>query len=169
MYEEFAMPSFDIVCEIDMQEVDNAVNQAVREIENRFDFRGGSSKIELDKQAKLIKLLADDDLKLRSMHQIIETKMAKRQIDLRALDYQDEQEAAGNAIRQNVLLKAGLSKDEAKKVTKEIKNTKLKVQAQIQDDQVRVTGKKIDDLQSVISALKGSSINLPLQFVNMRS
>ena len=163
------MPSFDIVCELDMQEVDNAVNQAVREIENRFDFRGSKSKIELDKQAKLIKLLADDDMKLRSIHQIIETKMAKRQIDLRALDYQEEQEAAGNAIRQNVVLKAGLSKEEAKKVTKEIKNTKLKVQAQIQDDQVRVTGKKIDDLQSVISSLKSSSINLPLQFVNMRS
>lgn len=163
------MPSFDIVCELDMQEVDNALNQASKEIETRFDFRGGKSSIELDKSNKLIKIVADDDLKLRSIHQILETKLVKRNIDLRAMDYQDPQEAGGMTIRQTVQLKSGLSKEEAKKVTKEIKNSKLKVQAQIQDEQVRVTGKKIDDLQEVISTLKSSSINLPLQYINMRS
>lgn len=163
------MPSFDIVCEINMQEVDNAINQASKEISTRFDFRGGKSEILLDKENNQIKIVADDEMKLRSIHQIIETKIAKRSIDCRALQYGDEVQATGNTIRQQVKLKIGLDKEEAKKITKKIKETKLKVQAQIQDDQVRVTAKKIDDLQSVISSLKSSDLGLPLQYINMRS
>ncbi len=163
------MPSFDIVSEIDLQEVDNAVNQTVKEISTRFDFRGGKSTIELDKENKVIKISADDEMKLRAIHQILEMKFAKREIDCRALKYGDEEAASGKSIRQSISLVSGLSKEDAKKVIKVIKDSKLKVQAQIQDEQVRVTGKKIDDLQAVISTLKGSSLGLPLQYVNMRS
>ena len=163
------MPSFDIVSELDLMEVDNAVNQAKREIGQRFDFRGGKSDISLEKEAKRIKIMADDDMKLRAIHQIIETKMAKRDLDMRCLEYGQEETASGNMIRQMVTLKNGIEKEEAKKITKAIKETKLKVQAQVQDDQVRVTAKKIDDLQSVISHLKGMDLPFPIQFVNMRS
>lgn len=163
------MPSFDIVNELDMQEVDNAINQADKEITTRFDFKGGKSKIELDKAAKKIKLLADDDMKLRALHQIIETKMSKRGIDLRCLEYGKQEEATHNAIRQEVTLKNGVDKESAKKITKMIKESGLKVQAQIQDEQVRVTGKKIDDLQAVIQYLRTNEVGLPLQFINMRS
>ncbi|MCB9228126.1 MAG: YajQ family cyclic di-GMP-binding protein [Deltaproteobacteria bacterium] len=163
------MPSFDIVCEINIQEVDNAINQASREIMTRFDFRGGKSSVDLDKANKLIKIVADDMMKLRSIHQMIESKIAKRGLDCRILQYGKEEEGSGQIIRQQISLKSGISKEEAGKITKFIKNTKLKVQAQIQDDQVRITAKKIDDLQSVISGLKQAELGLPLQFVNMRS
>lgn len=163
------MPSFDIVCEVDFQEIDNAVNQAAREIDNRFDFKGGKSRVEFDKESKKIQIVADDDLKLRAIHQILEQKMAKRNVDLRGLVYSDEIEGSGNVLKQHVDLRSGLEKEDAKKVTKKIKDSKMKIQAQIQDDQVRVTGKKIDDLQACISMLKESDLGLPLQFVNMRS
>lgn len=163
------MPSFDIVSEVDWQEVDNAVNQASREIGTRFDFRGGQSKIEFEKDQKRIKILADDDFKLRSIHQILEQKLVSRKIDLRSIDYGDEQQLSGQQIRQEVKIVCGLDKDAAKKVTKLVKESKLKVQAQIQDDQVRVTSKKIDELQKVIQTLKSEDLGLPLQFVNMRS
>lgn len=164
------MASFDIASEVDLQEVDNAVNQAAKEVESRFDFRGGKSSVELDKNEKLIKIVADDELKLRSIHQLLELKFVKRGIDLRWLDYGKEEAASGNIIRQKVTLKNGVSKEEAKKITKAIKDSGLKVQAAIQEDQVRVTAKKIDDLQAVIQLLRGtSSIGIPLQFLNMRS
>ncbi len=163
------MPSFDIVCEINMQEVDNAVNQTTKEIATRFDFRGGKSDVNLDKEKKIIKILADDEMKLRSIKQILESKFARRGIDCRAISYGKEEEAGMKSIRVEATLKSGLSKEDAKTITKKIKDSKLKVQAQIQDDQVRVTGKSIDDLQSVISLLKASDLAVPLQFNNMRS
>ena len=163
------MPSFDIVCEVNLQELDNAVNQASKEIGTRFDFRGGKSKVSFDKGTPLIKIIADDELKLRSIHQILESKVAKRSIDCRVLDYCKEEEASGNIIKQDVKIRNGLEKDEAKQVTKKIKDSKLKVQSQIQDNQVRVSGKKIDDLQQVIAMLKNSELSFPLQFINMRS
>jgi uncharacterized protein YajQ (UPF0234 family) len=164
------MPSFDIVSEVDFQEIDNSVNQAAKEIESRFDFKGSKSSIDFDKVAKVIKVLADDDMKLRAMHQILAAKMAKRGIDLRSLDYGKEELGSMNSIKQTITLKNGLDKEAAKKVTKIIKESGLKVQAQIQDDQVRVTGKKIDDLQEVIALLKTSSeLGIPLQYINMRS
>ena len=163
------MPSFDIVSEVDMQEVDNAVNQASKEISNRFDFKGSKSTLEFDKDRKEIKILADDDMKLRSIQQVLGQKLIKRSVDLSALDYQKEEEVSGGMIRQTAKLKQGIEKPDAKKIVKAIKDSKLKVQAQIQDEQVRVTGKKIDDLQSVMQTLKSSDLQLPLQFVNMRS
>ena len=163
------MPSFDVVSEVDLQEVDNAVNQAAREIQTRFDFRGGQSSIEFDKAKKSIKIIADDDFKLRSIQQILEQKFSKRSLDLRSLEYGREETAGGQLIRQEVTLKVGIEKDIAKRITTLIKNSKLKVQAQFQDEQVRVTGKKIDDLQEVIQLLKTEEVGLPLQFTNMRS
>lgn len=163
------MASFDIVSDLDMQEVDNAVNQTSKEIGTRFDFRGGKSSIELDKETKKIKIMADDDFKLRSIHQMLEQKMAKRGLDLRGIEYGDEEQASGGVIRQQVTLKSGLEKEGAKEVTRVIKDSKLKVNVEIQDKQVRVTAKKIDDLQAVISLLKENKFKIPLQFVNMRS
>lgn len=163
------MASFDIVSDLDMQEVDNAVNQTSKEIGTRFDFRGGKSSIELDKETKKIKIMADDDFKLRSIHQMLEQKMAKRGLDLRGIEYGAEEQASGGVIRQQVTLKSGLEKEGAKEVTRVIKDSKLKVNVEIQDKQVRVTAKKIDDLQAVISLLKENKFKIPLQFVNMRS
>ena len=164
------MPSFDIVSEINIQEIDNAVNQTSKEISNRFDFRGGKSRIDLDKEAKRVTIIADDDLKLRSIVQILEQRLTKRGVDIRFLDYGDAEEAGGKILKQFVSLRDGIDKENAKKITKLIKASNLKVQAQVQDEQVRVTGKKIDDLQAVIQTLKSDSgLGLPLQFVNMRS
>jgi cyclic-di-GMP-binding protein len=163
------MPSFDVVSEVDAQEIDNAVNQAAKEIATRFDFRGGKSKIEYDRNGEKIKILADDELKLRSIHQILEQKMAKRNLDIGCLTYGNEEQASGQVIRQTVDIRSGIDKETAKKITKTIKETKLKVQAQILDEQVRVSGKKIDDLQEVMSTLRDANIGLPLQFINMRS
>ena len=163
------MPSFDIVSELDMQEVDNAVNTAQKEISQRFDFRGGQSSITLERTAKKIKIVADDDMKLRSIHQVLEGKLAKRGVDLRALKYGKEESGSGGILRQEVTLKAGLDKEEAKDITKAIKDSKLKVQAQIQDEQVRVTSKSIDELQATIVLLKNAQLKFPVQFINMRS
>lgn len=162
------MPSFDIVSELDLMEVENAVNQTAKEIEQRFDFRGGKSSLELDKTAKKIKIMADDDMKLRSIHQILHQKMAKRNIDLRGLKYNPEEQATGNMIRQTIDLKASLEKEELKEVNKLIKDSKLKVTTEGQGDQLRVTSKSIDDLQAVMALLKGKELKFPVQFINMR-
>ncbi len=162
------MPSFDVVSDLDMMEVENAVNQAQKEIGSRFDFKGGKSEIELDHDEKKVKIMADDDMKLRAIHQILEMKMAKRGIDLRCMKYDKEEVASGNMIRQMLELKSGIDKDSAKEITKAIKESKLKVQAQIQDEQVRVTAKSIDELQATIQMLKGANIKVPMQFINMR-
>ena len=162
------MPSFDIVSEIDLQEIDNVVNQTNREIANRFDFKGGKSTLNFDKENKTLKIEADDDLKLRAIQQILSSKMAKRQLDCRCLKYDTAEPCSGKMLRQKVKLQSGLEKEDSKKIIKKIKDSKLKVQAQIRDDLVRVSGKKIDDLQSVISSFKENDLNLPLQYVNMR-
>ena len=163
------MPSFDIVSELDLQEVDNAVNQVQKEIATRFDFKSGKSSITFDKSQKNMTILAEDDMKLRAIHQMLELKLVKRSVDLGCLDYKKEEAATNNTLRQVVRLKEGIEKEDAKKITQAIKESKLKVQAQIQDEQVRVTAKKIDDLQEVIQMLKSKGLGIPLQFTNMRS
>lgn len=163
------MPSFDIVCEVDLQEIDNAVNQTHREMTGRFDFKSGKSTIEFDRENKLVKIAADDEMKLRAIHQILETKLAKRSIDCRVLKYEKAEEAPNKSLKQKVNLRSGLSKEETKKITQLIKNSGLKVQPTIQDDQVRVSGKKIDDLQEAISTIKQADLGIPLQYINMRS
>ena len=153
------MPSFDIVSELNMQEVDNAVNQAMKEISTRYDFRGSNSELKLDKEE--IKILADDDYKLGAMKQILESKLVKRGVSLKALDYQKEEEAAMGQKRQVAKLVKGISKEKAKEVIAMIKESRLKVQAQIQDEQIRVTSKSIDELQSTIALVKTKDVGLP--------
>ena len=163
------MPSFDIVSKIDMQEVDNAFNQSKREMETRYDFRGTFWEADLNKNDKLINLTADSDMRLKAMVDIISGKMVKRDIDLKALEIKDPKSVAGGNVGQEIGLRDGLGKEEAKKLTKEIKAQKFKVNAQIMDDQVRVTGKKRDDLQNVIQHFKSSNpLDLPLQYINFR-
>lgn len=161
------MPSFDIVSELDMQEIDNAVNQAIKEIQGRYDFRGSKSELKWDK--KEISLLADDDYKLGAMKDILQSKVHRRGLDLKVLKFEKEEPAGGQMIRQKVVLVQGIEKEVAKDIVKLIKDSKLKVQPQIMDDKVRVTGKSIDDLQITIQAVKKSNWPVPLQFNNMRS
>lgn len=161
------MPSFDIVSKIDMQEVDNAVNQALKEIEQRYDFKGTHNEINLEQDA--IVLLGADDYKLQAVIDILKGKLVRRGVSVKCLDFGKQEPASGGAVRQRATIIQGISKEKGKEVVKAIKDTKLKVQAQIMDDQVRVSGKKIDDLQEVIQALKGKDLGIELQFVNMRS
>ena len=161
------MPSFDIVSKVDMQEVDNAINQAKKEIAQRYDFKGTKSEIDMKEDAIIV--LADDDYKLTAITDIIQSKMLKRGISLKSLDYGKEEAASMGMIRQSITIKQGIATEKAKEINKIIKETKMKVQSQIQGDQVRITAKKIDDLQAVIQLLKGKDLEVDLQFINMRS
>ncbi|MEY2418209.1 MAG: cyclic-di-GMP-binding protein [Actinomycetota bacterium] len=161
------MPSFDVVSEIDMQEVRNAVDQAQREVSTRFDFKNTDSTIELGTDSITLHSATDD--RLRAVYQVLEEKMVKRSISLKAMEPGKIEEAAKGTARQEIKLVAGISSDKAKQVNSTIKNLGLKgVQSQTQGDQVRVTGKKRDDLQAVIAALKEADLGIPLQFNNFR-
>lgn len=160
------MPSFDIVSKVDMQEVDNAVNQAKKEIETRYDFRNSKSSITLLKDA--IEIIADDEFKLNSVVEILKSKMVKRNVSLKALSAGKIEKASGDTVRQKFTIKQGLTQEEMKELNKKIKETGLKVQTQIMGDELRVSGKKIDDLQAVIAQLKSLDFKVPLQFVNYR-
>jgi uncharacterized protein YajQ (UPF0234 family) len=160
--------SFDITCDIDMQEVLNAVNQAEKEISQRFDFKGSKSTIELDKGKGIIMLTSDDELKLKSVIDILQSKLVKRSVSLKALSYGKVEQAAGNTVRQVITLQQGIPQEKAKEMVKIIKDTKLKVNAEIQKDQVRVRGKKLDDLQTIIAKLKEKDFGIHLQFTNYR-
>jgi uncharacterized protein YajQ (UPF0234 family) len=161
------MPSFDIVSKVDMQELDNAVNQALKEIGQRYDFKGTHN--EIDRQEEAIVLLGADDYKLQAVVDVLKGKLVRRGISPKCLDYGTKEPASGGAVRQRVGIVQGISKEKGKEVIKLIKESKLKVQAQIMDDQVRVSGKKLDDLQEVMQLLKGQDLGIELQFVNMRS
>jgi cyclic-di-GMP-binding protein len=161
------MPSFDVVSEIDQQEVRNAVDQAQREVANRFDFKGTDSSIELSDTDITMRSASED--RLAALRQVLEEKLVKRKVSLKALDYQDVEEAAGGTARQRALLVAGISRDKATDINKHIKGLSLKgVQSQVQGEQLRVSGKKRDDLQSVIAALREHDFGIPLQFTNFR-
>ncbi|MCM8856116.1 MAG: YajQ family cyclic di-GMP-binding protein [Candidatus Thiodiazotropha sp.] len=159
------MPSFDIVSEVDLQEVRNAVDQAIREIGTRFDFKGVDAKFEQSNSD--ITLRAEQEFQLNQMMDILRQKLVKRKVDIAAMDIKDP-ETSLNAARQVVVIKQGIEIDVAKKMVKEIKSNKLKVQAQIQGEQVRVTGKKRDDLQQVITFIRDKDYGLPLQYQNFR-
>ncbi len=160
--------SFDIVSQIDLQEIDNAVNQAMKEIRTRFDFKGTKSSLEFRRSEKQIKIIADDDLKLRNVHDILRTRVAARGISIKSLEFKEPQKAFEGTLTQEVNLVQGIAQDKAKEVIKIIKEMNLKVQSSIQDDQVRVTSKSKDDLQAVIQHLKQHSMSIPLQFTNFR-
>ena len=163
------MPSFDVVSEIDMQEVRNAVDQATREIVNRYDFKGTDSQIELDDKAMTIKLETSSSDRMFALRQVLEEKLVRRKISLKALDFGEVEDAAGGRARLVVSLKAGISSELAKKINIHIKELKLKgVQSSTQGDQVRVSAKKRDALQEVIASLKEADFDLPLQFQNFR-
>ena len=159
--------SFDVVSKVDPQELDNALNQARKELAGRFDFKHSIASIESD--ATTITVLADDEMKLRNVIDIIQSKAVKRGIDLKSFDLSKEPEAAtGSALRKKIPIRAGIPKDKSKALIEAIKGSKLKVQAQFQDEQIRVSGKSKDDLQKVMSLLKGLDYDLPLQFTNYR-
>jgi uncharacterized protein YajQ (UPF0234 family) len=161
------MPSFDVVSEVDMQEVRNAVDQAQREVGTRFDFKDTGSTIELS--GSEIKLASSTEDRMKALIQVIEEKIVRRQVSLKAIDYGKIEDAAKGTVRQTLTLKAGISSDNAKVLNKAIKELNLKgVQSQTQGEQVRVTGKKRDDLQAVIAALKAGDYGIPLQFQNFR-
>lgn len=163
------MPSFDVVSEIDMQEVRNAVDQAAREVANRYDFKDTSSEVNLDDKAMVISLETASEDRMIALRQVLEEKMVKRSVSLKTLDPGDVEEASGGRARLRITLRAGISSDMAKTINTHIKDLKLKgIQSQTQGDQVRVTGKKRDDLQKVIASLKEAELELPLQFQNFR-
>ena len=162
------MPSFDIVSKVDAQALDNAVNVTTKEIVNRFDFKGSHVVINLDKKEYLVKLETDDDMKMRQLLDVLISRAHKQGIAPEAFDASKEGAQSGKVWKKDVKVRNGLSQEDAKKIVKLIKDKGMKVQASINDDLVRVTGKKIDDLQSVIQLCKTSDLGIPLQFVNMR-
>lgn len=158
--------SFDVVSKTDMQEVSNALQQAQKELAQRFDFKGSKSSIEQTPEE--IILISDDEGKLRSVKDIVETKLVKRGVALKALEYQKLEQAAGGTVRQRAKIVQGIEIEKAKAIVKAIKDAKLKVQASIQSDQVRVTGRNKDDLQKAIALVKEKDFGIPLQFTNYR-
>ena len=160
--------SFDITSKVDTQEVLNAINQSMKEIGQRYDFKGSKSSIELNQEKGEITILSDDDFKLKSVVDILENKMVKRKVSLKALAFGKIEPAAGDTVRQVVTLQQGISTERGKEMVKLIKGLKLKVQSSIQDDQVRVKGKKKDDLQAVMEAIKAKNYDFDVQFVNYR-
>lgn len=160
------MPSFDIVSKTDLAEVDNALANMMREISQRYDFKNSSSRIE--RNGVELTLHADDELKLRQMHELLQGHLARRKIDVGILDYKGIEKAAGQAVRQRALIRQGIDRELAKRLVKEVKDGKFKVQISVQGDELRVAGKKRDDLQAVIQHIKSLAIEQPLQYVNFR-
>jgi uncharacterized protein YajQ (UPF0234 family) len=158
--------SFDVVSKVDVQELDNALNQTRKEIEGRFDFK--NSKTSIDSTAKEITIVTDDELKLKNVVDVLQARANKRGISLKTFEYGKVEPAAGNAVRQVITIKSGIAKDKAKSVIEAIKAAKLKVTAQYQDEQVRVSGKSKDDLQKAQAVVKALDIDVPLQFTNYR-
>lgn len=162
------MPSFDIVSELDLQEVDNAVNQTSKEIAQRFDFKGSHASIEYDKTAKSITLIANSEQKVENIFSVLQSKAVKRGLDLRCFEFEKPTPITGSKFKSIIKLIEGIEKDIAKKIIKHIKDSGLKVQASIHDDKLKVTGKKRDDLQDTIASVKSANFEVPLQFNNFR-
>ena len=160
------MPSFDIVSKTDLTEVDNALRNIEREIATRFDFKGSQCKIE--RQESTLTVLADDQPKMKQMHELLKQHLTRRKVDANALDFKEPERASGDKVRQVVIVKQGIDRDLAKQIVTSLKESKLKVQASIQGDELRVTGKKRDDLQAAIAAVRALAIAQPLQYVNFR-
>ena len=159
--------SFDVVSEVDMQEGNNAVNQTLKELTQRYDFKGSKSAVDIEGNS--VKILTEDDMRLKSIIDILQSKFIRRGVSIKNLEYGKSENASGGMVRQIVTIKQGIESDVAKKITKDIKDSKIKVQTQFMDDQLRVSGKKIDDLQAVIAMLKEKDYGLELQFKNFRS
>ena len=162
------MPTFDIVSKYEIHEVENAVNMVKRDILNRYDFKGTNTKIDLDKKNSMINVESDSEMQISTVQDMIEKRAVGRKVALKTFKFNDVEKGGGMSHRQSIELQEGISKDIAKKINKMIKDSKLKVQSQIQGDQLRVSGKKIDDLQLVIKLLEEENIGIPLQFINMK-
>jgi uncharacterized protein YajQ (UPF0234 family) len=160
------MPSFDVVSKTDLNEVDNALQNIAREIATRFDFKNSKSKIE--RAESVLTLNADDQPKLKQMHELLKAHMVRRKIDPSALEFKDPERASGDMVRQEIIVKQGIDRELAKELVKAIKDAKLKVQAAIQGDELRISGKKRDDLQEAIALIRTLKVEQPLQFVNFR-
>jgi cyclic-di-GMP-binding protein len=160
------MPSFDIVSRLDMAEVDNALAGIAREIGTRYDFK--DSKSSITRQEGNLLILADDELKLKQLHELLKVHLTRRKIDAGALEFKPPEKASGNMQRQTVVLKQGIDRELAKRIVREVKDSGLKVQASVQGEELRVTGKKRDELQAAITVLRGLKIEQPLQYVNFR-
>jgi uncharacterized protein YajQ (UPF0234 family) len=160
------VPSFDIVSRIDLAEVDNALAGMLREIGTRFDFKG--SKCTIERQDGALTVVADDELKLKQMHELLKVHLTRRKVDPAALEYKTPEKASGNTLRQTIVLRQGVDANLARQLIRELKDSKLKVQVSIQGDELRVIGKKRDDLQAAIAVARGLKIQQPLQYLNFR-
>ena len=160
------MPSFDVVSEVDPQEIDNAINQTRKEVGQRYDFKGTKTSIDVDKES--IHIVSDDDFKVKAVVDVLQSKFVRRGISLKALVYGKIGPAAGGLAKQTITVQQGIDVDHARQIVKLVKDSKLKVQTQIQADQLRISGKKRDDLQAAIQLLKAQDLDLPLQFSNFR-
>jgi cyclic-di-GMP-binding protein len=163
------MPSFDIVSKVDTQTLDNAINIAIKEITNRYDFKGSNASVDLNKKDFKLALEADSEMQINQMVDVIISKSMRQGLEASIYDFTKEHYQSGKRVKKEVTIKNGLTKEDAKKVVEMIKKSGLKVQAAIMDDVVRVTGKKIDDLQDVIALCKNGSLEFPLQYINMKS
>lgn len=163
------MPSFDVVSEVSLQELDNAVNQTTKEISQRYDFKNSKTSLEWRAKDKQVVIVADDDYKLSAATDILQSKLVKRSVPLKNLKYETIEQATGGQVRQVITIKQGIDKEAAKKIIQVIKDSKAKVQAQLMDEQVRVTSKSIDDLQETMRTLRSASLDVDVQFTNMRS
>ena len=162
------MPTFDIISKIDIQKLDNAINAAIKEVSTRYDFNHSKSKIDFDKKTMMIHVLTENDMRMQTIEGMIIGRMTKQGLDPQSLDSGKEIYASGNMVKKDIKIKQGVDKDTAKKLVKIIKDTGMKVQPSIMDEQIRVTGKKIDDLQSLITLLEKAQVGIPLQFENFR-
>jgi len=162
------MPSFDVVYKVDMQEILNAVNNAKKEVIQRYDFKGSNTTIDLDSKEKQIVVTTEDDMKMEAVRDILIIHSVRRKVDTDCYDFQETQPAGGKTLRREVKIQEGIEKEIGKKIVKDVKDSKIKVQVSIQGDELRVSGKKRDNLQAVIELLKGNDYDIPLQFVNMR-
>ena len=162
------MASFDIVSKVEIQSLDNAVNSARREIENRYDFKGSNSSIDLDKKSVSLHVITENDMLMEQIRKVIISRLIKQNIDAGCLDFGKELYAAGNMLKKDINIKQGIDKETAKKIVKSIKSIKLKVQPSIMDEHIRVSAKKIDDLQKVITHCKKNDFGLPLQYINFK-
>jgi cyclic-di-GMP-binding protein len=162
------VPTFDIISKIDLQRLDNAINAATKEVATRYDFNNSKSTVELDKKEMMIHVLTENDMRMKTIEGIIISRMVKQGLDPQSLDAGKELYVSGNMVKKDIKIKQGIDKDTARKLVKVIKETGMKVQPSIMDEQVRVTGKKIDDLQKLISILEKTEAGIPLQFENFR-
>lgn len=163
------MPSIDIVSKVDLQELDNAINNTKKEVMNRYDFRGSRTEINFDRKEKTISLVTDDEMKMEALREMMLDKVIKRKLDLRCLDFGDVLPTAHGAVKRTVKVKEGIERELAQKIVKLVKESKIKVQASILGDEVRLISKQIDDIRAVMAMLNGAGLEAPLQYVNPKS